>query len=60
MVIQKSSDNYLKTIPIPAAKTIRAKYNQVDLDVDLAKKLKKPTIPPYHLLMPKLEEYFKN
>tara|TARA_Y100000813_G_scaffold76392_1_gene54305 strand:+ start:617 stop:2149 length:1533 start_codon:yes stop_codon:yes gene_type:complete len=40
MVIQKSSDDYLKTIPIPAAKTIRAKYNQLDLDVDLAKEIK--------------------
>ena len=40
MVIQKSSDDYLKTIPIPAAKSIRAKYNQTDLDVDLAKEIK--------------------
>ena len=38
--IPKSSSRYLKTIPIPAAKSVRAKKNQLDLEEDLAKEIK--------------------
>jgi arylsulfatase A-like enzyme len=40
MVIPKSSPDYLKTIPIPAAKSVRAKKNQINLEEDLAKEIK--------------------
>ena len=40
IVIPKSSTNYLKTIPSPAAKSVRAKKNQINLDEDLAKEIK--------------------
>ena len=40
IVIPKSSPNYLTTIPVPAAKSVRAKKNQIDLDEDLAKEIK--------------------
>ena len=40
IVIPKSSPDYLNTIPIPAAKSVRAKKNQIDLDEDLAKEIK--------------------
>ena len=40
MVIPKSSTNYLKTIPNPAAKSVRAKKNQINLEQDLAKEIK--------------------
>ena len=39
IVIPKSSPDYLKTIPIPAAKSVRAK-NQINLEEDLAKEIK--------------------
>lgn len=38
--IPKSSPDYLKTIPIPAAKSVRAKKNQINLEEDLAKEIK--------------------
>ena len=40
IVIPKSSTNYLKTIPSPAAKSVRAKKNQINLEEDLAKEIK--------------------
>ena len=40
IVIPKSPTNYLKTIPSPAAKSVRAKKNQINLDEDLAKEIK--------------------
>jgi len=40
IVIPESSPDYLKTIPIPAAKSVRAKKNQIDLEEDLAKEIK--------------------
>ena len=40
MVIPKSSTNYLKTIPNPAAKSVRSKKNQINLEKDLAKEIK--------------------
>jgi len=40
IVIPKSSPDYLKTIPIPAAKSVRAKKNQINLEEDLAKEIK--------------------
>lgn len=38
--IPSSSEEYLKTIPQPAAYTVRAKKEQVNLDFELAKKIK--------------------
>ena len=38
--IPKSSPDYLRTIPIPAAKSVRAKKNQINLEEDLAKEIK--------------------
>lgn len=38
--IPKSSPDYLRTIPIPAAKSVRAKKNQINLEQDLAKEIK--------------------
>tara|TARA_B110000037_G_scaffold222740_1_gene299223 strand:- start:310 stop:1929 length:1620 start_codon:yes stop_codon:yes gene_type:complete len=38
--IPKSSPEYLKTIPLPAAKSVRAKKNQINLEEDLAKEIK--------------------
>ena len=38
--IPKSSSRYLKTIPISAAKSVRAKKNQLGLEEDLAKEIK--------------------
>ena len=38
--VPKSSNDYLKTIPRPAAISIRAKKEQVDLDQELSKKIK--------------------
>ena len=38
--IPKSSTDYLRTIPIPAAKSVRAKKNQINLEEDLAKEIK--------------------
>ncbi len=38
--VPQSSVEYLKTIPKPAAFTVRAKKEQVDLDPDLAQKIK--------------------
>ena len=38
--IPKSSDNYLKTIPDPAARSIRAKPNQLNLHDSVAKEIK--------------------
>lgn len=40
IVIPKSSPDYLKTIPIPAAKSVRAKKNQINLEENLAKEIK--------------------
>ena len=40
IIIPKSSPDYLKTIPIPAAKSVRAKKNQINLEEDLAKEIK--------------------
>ena len=40
IIIPESSPEYLKTIPLPAAKSIRAKKNQLNLDEDLAKEIK--------------------
>jgi arylsulfatase A-like enzyme len=40
IIIPKSSTDYLKTIPIPAAKSVRAKKNQINLKEDLAKDIK--------------------
>jgi len=40
MEIPESSDEYLQTIPIPAAISIREKKNQVNLEVGLAKTIK--------------------
>ena len=40
IIIPESSPDYLKTIPIPAAKSIRAKKNQINLEKDLAKEIK--------------------
>ena len=40
IVIPKSTTNYLKTIPSPAAKSVRAKKNQINLEEDLAKEIK--------------------
>ena len=40
IVIPESSSEYLKTIPIPAAKSVRAKKNQINLDEELAKEIK--------------------
>ena len=37
--IPESSPEYWKTIPLPAAKSIRAKKNQLNLDEDLAKEI---------------------
>ena len=38
--VPRSSDSYLKTIPKPAAISVRKKKEQVDLDKDLAKTIK--------------------
>ena len=38
--IPKSSPDYLRTIPTPAAKSVRAKKNQINLEEDLAKEIK--------------------
>ncbi len=38
--VPKSTDDYLKTIPIPAAKTVRARKEQINLDPDLAATIK--------------------
>ena len=38
--IPKSSSDYLKTLPEPAAKSVRAKKNQINLDEELAKEIK--------------------
>ena len=38
--IPKSDEQYLASLPTPAAKSIRAKKNQIDLDNDLAKEIK--------------------
>ncbi|MDB9712727.1 sulfatase [Flavobacteriaceae bacterium] len=38
--VPKSSNDYLNTIPKPAAISVRAKKEQVDLDEDLAKEIK--------------------
>lgn len=38
--IPKSNDDYLKSIPEPAAKSIRAKKNQINLEEELAKEIK--------------------
>ena len=38
--VPQSSNDYLKTIPKPAAISVRAKREQVDLDQDLAKEIK--------------------
>jgi arylsulfatase A-like enzyme len=38
--IPKSSPDYLRNIPIPAAKSVRAKKNQINLEEDLAKEIK--------------------
>jgi len=38
--VPKSTDDYLNTIPKPAAISVRRKKEQVDLDPDLAKKIK--------------------
>ena len=40
IVIPESSPDYLKTIPIPAAKSVRSKKNQINLEEDLAKEIK--------------------
>lgn len=40
IVIPESSPDYLKTIPIPAAKSVRSKKNQINLEKDLAKEIK--------------------
>ena len=40
ILIPKSSPDYLKTIPIPAAKSVRAKKNQINLEENLAKEIK--------------------
>ena len=38
--IDESTDEYLATLPVPAAKSIRAKKNQINLDTLLAKEIK--------------------
>ncbi|RCL71503.1 MAG: DUF4976 domain-containing protein [Flavobacteriales bacterium] len=38
--IPKSNNDYLKSIPEPAAKSIRAKKNQINLEEELAKEIK--------------------
>ena len=38
--IPESSEDYLKTIPEPAAKSVRSKKNQINLKNDLAKEIK--------------------
>ena len=40
IVIPESSSDYLKTIPISAAKSVRSKKNQINLEKDLAKEIK--------------------
>ena len=40
MPVPQSNDEYLKSIPQPAAKSIRAKKNQLHLEEDLAKEIK--------------------
>ena len=40
MIIPKTSDEYLTTLPKPAAKSIRAKKNQLNLNDSLAKEIK--------------------
>ena len=40
IVIPESSPDYLNTIPIPAAKSVRSKKNQINLEEDLAKEIK--------------------
>ena len=38
--IPESSEDYLKTIPVPAAKSLRVPKSQIDLDKDLAQEIK--------------------
>ena len=40
IIIPKNSPDYLNTIPVPAAKSVRAKKNQINLEEDLAKEIK--------------------
>ena len=40
MMVPKSSNDYLKTLPAPSAKSVRAKKNQLNLKESLAKEIK--------------------
>ena len=60
MKVPSNGDDFLKTIPPPAAKSLRARKEQIDLDYSTIQTVKEAIILPQVSLMLKSVKYWIN